>query len=306
LGSELRSGDSMDDVKIHKKASKPANNYLNMCSVNQLRTKTSVVQKMIDTSTSGMTATTGTMPNNPFMGLPNANKTVKKLQNTTAPADPPGMSTWKAKGYLGDPSKMCKQALTRMHAVRGRFGGPSAPNNMFLGTALSNNFHTNSHYKEVEKPLESYLEAGKALEKRAFDYTVSPNFNHPPPYMLARINNPAEVKSTDKSNFNKFAQDHIPHGFNCSATLYRIKSGTLESKTVHQVVSTDIGVSGGGGYPAPLTTKVNAELPTIKYGIIGAGLGSLGSIASGLALGPMVGAGLAVGALYGYATAEHD
>jgi hypothetical protein len=219
------------------------------------------------------------------------------------------MSTWKAKGYLGDPSKMGKQSLTRMHAIRGRFGGPSAPNNMFLGTALSNNFHTNSHYKEVEKPLESYLTAGKSSEKRAFDYTVSPNFGVVPPYMVGRINDPTQVKPIDKVSLNTFAQQHIPNGFNCSAELYRTVGSKLYSKTVNQVVGTDIGVAGGG---APSFTKVQSSAhdsgitPAIGYGAIGASLAFVASVAGGLVLGPMVGAGLAVGALYGYATAEHD
>jgi hypothetical protein len=59
---------------------KLANNYLNMNSVNQLLTKTPLVQRVIDTSTNGMATATGGMPNHAFSGLPHANKTVKKYK----------------------------------------------------------------------------------------------------------------------------------------------------------------------------------------------------------------------------------
>jgi len=271
-----------------------------------------VLQREIDTSIGGMTPA-GPIPANGFTGLPVANKTVNRIQATTSPADPPGMSVWKNRGYLRDPSKPnTNQSLTRMHAIRGKFGGPSAANNMFLGTALSNNFHGQSHYREVEQPLERYLKGGTAGERRAFDYTVAPNFGLLPPYMVARIHDPNQVNPAEQAAFNGFANQHIPNGFTCTAVLYRDVGGVITSKRVDEVVATDVGVP-NGGVPVNGYQQIHAEasesgvLGSVGYGVGGAIVGGLAATALA-ASGPVgwVMAGAVIGVVYGYATAEDD
>ncbi len=189
----------------------------------------------------------GEMPDDGFSGLPpTASKTVDAISATTAPADPEGMGTWKAKGYLRDPAKSNGQALTRMHAVRGRFGGPSSSDNMFLGTAPSNNFNGASHYYQVEKPLEDYLNDEGQDETRAFDYRVTPNFDDIPQYMQDRIDDADWVDPDDKDEFTTFANDHIPNGFRCDADLYfEDEDGDLYAKSVSEDVSTTVGADEG-------------------------------------------------------------
>jgi len=189
----------------------------------------------------------GEMPDNAFGGLPpTASKTVDAISATTAPADPEGMGTWRAKGYLRDPAKSNGQALTRMHAVRGRFGGPSSSDNMFLGTAPSNNFNNASHYTQVEKPLEDYLNDEGQDESRAFDYRVTPNFDNIPQYMQNRIDDEDWVDPDDKDEFTTFANDHIPNGFRCDADLYfEDEDGDLYAKSVSEDVSTTVNADEG-------------------------------------------------------------
>ncbi len=189
----------------------------------------------------------GEMPDNGFGGLPpTASKTVDAISATTAPADPEGMGTWKDKGYLRDPAKSNGQALTRMHAVRGRFGGPSSSDNMFLGTAPSNNFNNASHYTQVEKPLEDYLNDEGQDESRAFDYRVTPNFDDIPQYMQNRIDDEDWVDPDDKDEFTTFANDHIPNGFRCDADLYfEDGDGDLYAKSDSEDVSTTVNADEG-------------------------------------------------------------
>lgn len=209
------------------------------------------LQRVIDTDVDDVDAweylEDGEMPDNGFGGLPpTASKTVDAISATTAPADPEGMGTWRPKGYLRDPAKSNGQALTRMHAVRGRFGGPSSSDNMFLGTAPSNNFNGASHYYEVELPLENYLNDEGQDESRAFDYRVTPNFDDIPQYMQDRIDDPDWVDPDDKDEFTTFANDHIPNGFRCDADLYfEDEDGDLYAKSVSEDVSTTVGADEG-------------------------------------------------------------
>lgn len=206
-----------------------------------------VVQKVIDTSTDGMTEIVGEPEVKGFAGLPVASKTVTAMQPTSDPADPPNMAFWKEKGYLKDPATSRNQALTRMHAIRGQFGGPSAANNMFLGTAKSNNFSDASHFRLVERPLQNFIE-GAAKGQRGFHYTVSPNFGAIPGYMSARIE--SVVESGDKASFGAFASAHIPNGFTCNASLYANNAGKWYAKNVSEPVATDVGAVDASIKPA--------------------------------------------------------
>lgn len=201
-------------------------------------------QRVIDTSLAGMAqANLLDFPHNAFSPLPVASKTVSAVGNTTKPADPVGMDTWRQKGYLGDPTKNNNQCLTRMHAIRGKFGGPTQSDNMFLGTAYSNNFNANSHFSLVEKPLEDYLKGASFQQPRAFDYTVAPNFGSVPGYIANRIKSPLVQNSGDASAFTNFASQSIPSSFVCRATLYVKDKGSIFAKTVQEPVATDVGAS---------------------------------------------------------------
>jgi hypothetical protein len=206
------------------------------------------VQREIDTDTSDWGTNwedlgeDGEIPENDFAGIPlTASRTIE-IGGTTAPHDVDGMDTWRNKGYLADPAKNNNQTLTRMHAIRGRFGGPSAANNMFLGTAPSNNFNDESHYKQVEKPLQDFLNDEQDDEySRAVDYAVTPNTNSIPAYMQNRIDDDEWVDPDDVAGFTSFANAHVPDGFDCEADLYiDDKNDGLGKKSVSHSVSTTI------------------------------------------------------------------
>ena len=178
------------------------------------------VQRVIDTAVDDNDnwSEADDLPSNGFAGLPGtASKAVLQVGATSAPADVAGMARWREAGYLKDPARGGNQTLTRMHAIRGRFGGPSAANNMFLGTAPSNNFNDNSHYRLVERPLEQYLN-GEGDETRAFSYAVTPHTNNIPAYIQNRIED--DVDGDHEAEFTAFANSHLPNGFLCEATLY--------------------------------------------------------------------------------------
>lgn len=216
--------------------------------------ETGVVQRVINTSTADKALIVPQaldFPTNAFVGLPpTASKTVRHIQATSAPADPgPEMAGLKALGYLADPSKTNNQSLTRMHAIRGKFGGPTAADNMFLGTAFSNNFNPASHFAQVESPLEQYVQGDPG--RRAFDYAVTPNFGVIPAYMQQRI---ASVPLGDRAALSTFAQQHIPDGFTCSAVLYeKDGNGSVSATPPHvQGVSTTVGAPQPQLQPPPI------------------------------------------------------
>lgn len=160
-----------------------------------------------------------------------------EMTKTTSPYDPVGMDNWKKTNYIKDPSKNNRQNLTRMHAIRGRFGGPSAANNMFLGTALSNNFHADSHFKQVEQPLENFITRGPK-GSRAVRYQVQPLIGSVPPYISDRI---GEANNAGQPGFNGFAHAAIPHQYECTADLYLKHGGSVYTKQVFERLNADVG-----------------------------------------------------------------
>jgi hypothetical protein len=266
-----------------------------------------LVQLQIDASTGGMAAIGGGMPaTHGFTPLPNANIAFSRVVATTSPADPLGMAHWKALGFLDDPSRARKQALTRMHAIRGRFGGPSAPDNMFLGTAQSNNQNSQSHYSLVEKPLEDYVRGAKLNDRRLVNYTVTPITGNVPGYMQHRIN---AAPLAQQAGIRAFANAHIPNGFDCTADLYRQVGQQVLSKTSRQHVRTDVGAPAVAAV-APSNVVAKYELPLAGSLLAGLGVGAYSAL-SGMAL-PWMAAGAAgaitAGALhygYKYLTSDH-
>lgn len=98
------------------------------------------------------------------------------VTNTSPPADlddPNNYYDW-----VKDPGT--GKRLTRMHLIRGRFGGLSKAYNMMLGTALSNNFHNDSHFAQVESYVQGAIDNGNGLTGGAtpwhVKYVVTPNY----------------------------------------------------------------------------------------------------------------------------------
>jgi hypothetical protein len=205
------------------------------------------VQRVIDTGVAGINgwAQVEEMPAaGNFTAYPNASRMVTAMTATTPAADPPGAQAIRDldDGYLRNPAT--GHNLTRMHAIRGRFGGPGEADNMFLGTALSNNFSDQSHYRLVESPLQNFLQNPDAGETRGFRYSVTGVQNAPPAYMANRIGNAPQAH---QAALNAFANVYMPAQFQCSALLYitRTEGGeqvTRKSGQRQQMVTTDVGV----------------------------------------------------------------
>lgn len=205
------------------------------------------VQCVIDTGVAGINgwAQVAAMPAaGNLTAYPNASRMVTAMTATTAAADPPGAQAIRDLGdnYLRNPAT--GHNLTRMHAIRGRFGGPGQANNMFLGTALSNNFNDQSHFSLVESPLQNFLQNPGAGETRGFHYSVTGIQNAPPAYMTNRI---GQAPQAHRAALNAFANAYMPAQFQCSALLYitRTEGGeqvTRVSGQRQQMVTTDVGV----------------------------------------------------------------
>lgn len=220
-----------------------------------------------------------------------ANIYVTQVGDTTDPADLDGMSGWL--NYLKDPSKGDKQTLTRMHAIRGKFGGPSEPKNMFLGTAFSNNFNSGSHYSQVEKPIQDFLT--KEPGRLGVDYTVIPDYSTQPSYITKRYATIAD--RTERANFQAWAQNALPARFSCYANFHKTDAhGTPVVKQTVETLPADIGATA-----TPTTTVVAG-------GLAGAAATGLGVAAVGTAAvlaAPVTAAVLGIGAIAGAATGAY-
>jgi hypothetical protein len=211
-----------------------------------------------------------------------ANVVVKKSGATSSPADLNGMGTWRLKLLLQDPSKGNAQVLTRMHAIRGKFGGPSDAENMFLGTALSNNFNPNSHYSQVESPIQSFLDTKNSI---AVDYTVVPHYTGPPKYIQDRIHGITD--KTTKTAFANWANEALPPTFTCDVKMYRNNAGVTEMSHQSETLSAEIGsgsatVMGATGLATAAATGVLA----------GSALATAGTVAGTYAAGALASAGM--------------
>lgn len=238
---------------MYQSKSKLENQEKTSNGLNMLRVKDQVVQRRMGftnwAASAGPPALTPLPvngPNRPHTDSSNRGNVVlnRIKRRTTPPVNLTGMDNWKNYNHPGtgeninllrDPSKNDRQTLTRMHMIRGRFLGQSIPENMFLGTAYSNNFHTNSHYREVEKPIQDVINTGATV-----DYTVTPHFNNPPAYMWNRRN---EVAAADRGNFINWINNACPSDFTCDATAYRMNGGAMEESTEQEIVRADVGAA---------------------------------------------------------------
>ncbi len=144
------------------------------------------------------------------------------------------------KNILKDPSVSRDQNLTRLHQIRGKFNGPSEAANMFLGTAKSNNFHSESHFSKVESPIEKFLVAQKSKEKRV-EYQVTPNFGTLPQFIENR-----KPSLQDRSKLLAM----IPNSFHCDAKFYLKKNWKIfggQTWKSTQWLSEDLSTSVGAG-----------------------------------------------------------
>ena len=114
----------------------------------------------------------------------------KKLTNTSQPSSLKNQYIWEMKGILQDKNKP-SQRLTLMHQIRGRFGGPSSQNNMFLGTAASNLSDVNSHVNQVEDRIAWAITSAPKWPIRDFyvEYLVEPQFGTIAPHVQQQIVN---------------------------------------------------------------------------------------------------------------------
>lgn len=271
-----------------------------------LNNTTGVVQAKLEPGTSFTKKTPPSSQDNyvpggtrPLTGSPvQANIYVTRtLSGKFDPADLLGMDEWKDAGLLADPSKSNAQTLTRMHAVRGKFGGPTNANNMFLGTALSNNFNSDSHYKQVEQPIDAFLGTTGAL---GVDYTVRPNYDNLPQYIVDRANGLTDA--SQKKRFLAWANNGLPADFDCYATFYRdTGSGAEASPQKSQRIDAEIGGSVG---KVLAVAGTGALLGAGAVAVGGAATASLltgaGVVAAGtaaVAAAPFVAAGAGVAAL---------
>ena len=151
----------------------------------------------------------------------------------TSPADLLGMNRLRSSGLLNEPNS--SRTLTRMHVINGRFHGPSNCNNMVLGTAASNNSSPNSHYKEVEEPIRSFLR--NFPYPRAVHYIVTPNYS-PPSYIVERY-----LSINDKKLRNYFINwtfQGCPDILDCTAFFYYTQDGQTYGLQQNERIRTDL------------------------------------------------------------------
>lgn len=163
---------------------------------------------------------------------------ITSISSTSSPADPISFTKWKDYGGLNLLHEHSRSYnLTRMHAIRGKFHGPSSADNMILGTMASNNTHSNSHLNEVERPVENFINSTSGAQ--GVMYTVTPDFSSAPGYITARASN--ITNSTDKADFLAWAPEACPASFVCSVTFYKSNSASTtgyESKSDSTTIST--------------------------------------------------------------------
>lgn len=115
-----------------------------------------------------------------------------------------------------DPSISRKQNLTRLHMIRGRFGGPSKSENMVLGTSKSNNFHDESHYALTESKIEAALEWANKTKKSQKDikeyevrYKVAAKYGNLPAHVDKSLNKKYSDQAVIRPWWEKAAPESI-------------------------------------------------------------------------------------------------
>jgi hypothetical protein len=105
-----------------------------------------------------------------------------------------------------------------MHQIRGRFGGASDASNMFLGTALSNNFHDDSHFAKTESWIEQAIALGNSP---VVNYIVEPQFGTIPGYIATRIASSGK-SPTWKTAMTNWCQQATPSQYKTTVIHYYI------------------------------------------------------------------------------------
>jgi hypothetical protein len=156
---------------------------------------------------------TGVLKSEVFSTIPNPHVVMDQMSDTTLPGIIPGMNEAITSDVIKDPSRGNRQRLTKMHMVRGKFGGPGSVINLKLGTASSNNGGAGSHTREVEYPIQEYIQGSSGFgNKRGVSYNVSVGDGTVPKYLLDRA----------KGNVNVlgFLNNWCPSTFDCRATYF--------------------------------------------------------------------------------------
>lgn len=135
------------------------------------------------------------------------------------------------------------KTLTRMHMVRGRFGGPGTPNNLRFGTSYSNLYSINGHYKAVEEPITEFIRhnINPKSDNIAIDYQINISDPSVPSYLTERndeINKDPQIHNKVK----KFLELWCPSEISCNVTFYRRynEDGWKQSNTQNQRVKMDL------------------------------------------------------------------
>lgn len=201
-------------------------------------------------------------------------------------------------GLLQDPGT--HNTLTRMHVINGVFFGPSAENNMVLGTAASNNSSAASHLHQVEAPIKQFF-TDNVGGAPAVHYKVTPNFNGPPPYIRDRV---ATIgNSAHRARFRRWAEQGCPTALKCEAVFYRHDGhGGTEAKRQLENISTSIGAAQTSHtLGASVHGKRQGKKTGALAGALGAGIYGLASSAAygALAIGGLAAAGALGGLLLG-------
>lgn len=188
-----------------------SNNCDSTC--NKYSSKTTIQNKMESDSTKLIMTPTAAPAISGFTTALDVSACFDSLTKTSSPDSIPEMNDTEVKQVISDPSKGDKQNLTKMHLIRGKFGGPGSVDNLKLGTAYSNLHSAQSHYNQVERPITEFING--APKTRAVDYHVSVGNPANPAYIAGRLAN-AKKPTTDA-----FAKKMCPSTFLCEATFYQ-------------------------------------------------------------------------------------
>ena len=147
-----------------------------------------------------------------------AGKSEVTFSKMTATSDPADLLNWPIDDLSVIKEKNGNNTLTRMHQIRGRFGGQAHAPNMFLGTALSNNFHDQSHFARVE----SWIEQAMPLATNSvINYVVEPQFGIVPTYITKRIDASPKGRAW-KTKMTNWCKQATPLEFKTTITHYYI------------------------------------------------------------------------------------
>jgi hypothetical protein len=142
--------------------------------------------------------------------------------SSTADLFPKGFEEWFDLRVLLDQTQSKVQTLTKMHAINSHLYGPNRVENIFLGNASSNDYHS----EKVEEPIKGFV-GHSGGETRYAKYRVTPQYNidvdhdH---YNMKLASSMAEDEQLTAQQFEQFkawAKHAIPTALLCEASYYK-------------------------------------------------------------------------------------